>query len=1126
MSAALLLDCLQRGAQFWAEGGDLRLRAPKDALPESVRGALKEKKSELLGILGEGRRFAAVSYAQRRLWFIDRFQPGSDAYTIESAFRLRGAVAPEVLAAALRDLTARHETLRTVIGEADGQPVQIVYDRMTAPLTVADIEVRGPEGLERYLRTELVRTFVLDTGPLFRAILLRLGEGDACLVFQIHHIVADGWSMRVLLRDFAAAYAARAAGRAPEWTALPYHYAEWARRQTLRVESDAEGHTAYWSKRLAGRLPVLDIATDYPRNRREKYAGGRVFRTMTPEAAAPFRDVLKGEGATAFMGILAAYSMLLRGMTGRREMLIGYPVAGRDADGAESLIGLFANMLPMRIAVSESATFRSLLRDVKAVALDGLAHQETPFEKLVEIAQPDRDTGRHPLVQTMFAMQNFARADFALPGVEAEYVRREDIDAKFDLALIARESDGGLELRLDFDASLFAGPTAERMLERLERLIVNAAAQPDALVDDLSMLTETDERDLARYAESREYGDVADMPPAHRAFAEQARRTPDRTAIAFRGAAWSYHRLECESNRLARLIQSYGLPRESLVGVCLEPSPWMIAALLAVWKAGHAYVPLDPRYPQARLDDMALQAKLPLTITSAACAGMVPERCGERIVLEAEAERIAAQSADPLLAEAEAGALAYTIFTSGSTGRPKGVQVEHGAFANFLASMRHLPGLNGGDVVLAITTLAFDIAGLELFLPLVSGATVALAERSAASDPAALAAALKETKATVLQATPATYRMLLDWGWRGAPGLRLFCGGEAMSRDLAGRLLETGAEVWNLYGPTETTVWSTVCLVAPDAGAVPIGRPIRNTRIRLLDERRAPVPPGVPGELYIGGAGLARGYLDLPELTAERFMADPFSPGDRLYRTGDLARFRHDGALEYLGRTDVQIKLRGFRIEPREIEAALERDDRIQEAVVALRRGAGGEMLTAYCRTSGEDASPDALRARLAAVLPAYMVPARFVFVEAFPLTPSGKIDRAALPEPEAPRTDAAETFQAPRDGVEADVANLFGEVLGVSPVGASDNFFYLGGHSLLATQLNSRIRERFRVELPLHAFFSAPTPAAVAEAIAAHAPRGESGGIRPTSRSLAEQLEQLEHFAHERNRLETIHGE
>ncbi|HEX2079484.1 MAG TPA: amino acid adenylation domain-containing protein, partial [Longimicrobium sp.] len=1068
-----------------------------------------------------------LSFAQQRLWVLDRLDPGTAAFNLLRPLRLRGALDVAALERAIDALRARHESLRTTFAEGeDGTPVQVIHPFASAALEVEDLSALAPQEREAAVGERVHRDantgFDLVAGPLFRARLLRLGSDEHVLLLALHHVIADGWSLGILARELGALYAAFQAGAPDPLPALPVQYADYALWQREHLSGDTLAkQLAFWRGALAGAPPALELPADRPRPPAERHRGRVVRDRMEPALGARVRALAQAEGATPFHVLLAGLRVVLSRWSGQEDVVIGTPVAGRARSETEGLIGFFVNTLPLRGAVRADDSFRALLRREKDAALAAFDHQDLPFERIVEELRIPRDLSRNPVFQVSLMLQNARVEAMHLAGVEIAPLEVEYDSARFDLAFdLYEEDDGGVRVETEYATDLFEHATVGRMVAHLKRLLSDAAAAPDAPVSRLPLLGE-DER--AAVVE-RWNATARDWPfiPVHRRFAEQAARTPDAVAVEGVDGALTYAELDALSTGVAAALRARGAGRGTLVAVCAERSARMAAALLGVLRAGAAYLPLDPEYPAERLAYMLEDSGARLLLTeralserldSAALPLSARSSCGEGaggrgptglVLLDeiAPADRAGADAA------VNAEDLAYVIYTSGSTGRPKGVMVRHGGVSSFLRSMAEAPGLRADDTLLVVTTIAFDISVLELFLPLSLGARSVVATREQAADPTLLAALVARSGATVMQATPATWAMLLASGWTPRPGMRLLSGGEALPRTVADALLGAGAELWNLYGPTETTIWSATAPV-PAEGAIPLGQAIANTTLYVLDPAGSPAPLGVPGELFIGGTGVARGYLNRPGLTAERFVPDPFgAPGSRLYRTGDRVRRRADGALEFLGRADFQVKLRGFRIELGEIEAALRAHPGVGGAAALVREETGDARLVAYVVASDPDAPPAGpeLRAFLRERLPEYMVPSAFVALDAFPLTPNGKVDRRALPAPDA---QAAERpFTPPRTPREQALAGIWREVLRRERIGLDDDFFELGGHSLLAAQVLSRVRRELGVELPLRALFEASTLRALAERLggAAAAPevpplvRVERGGPVPLS--------------------------
>jgi amino acid adenylation domain-containing protein len=1037
-----------------------------------------------------------VSFSQERLWFLDRLEPGSPLYNVPLALRLRGRLSVPAFAATFRELVRRHESLRTFFSEAGGVPVQGIAPHVDLDVPVTNLEFlpeaeRAAE-LARLAAEEAHTSFDLGAAPLLRARVVRLAEEDHAVLVTIHHIVSDGWSLGVLVREVGALYRAFVAGEPSPLPELAVQYPDFAVWQRGWLAGEVlEEEISHWRRTLAGASPVLDLPADRPRPPVQGFQGGHLWVTLPAALVRDLRALGLREGGTLFMALLAGFQSLLHRYTGTEDFLVGSPVANRNRRELEDLIGFFVNTLPLRAPLGGDPSWRELLGRVRGVTLDAYAHQDLPFEKLVEALQPERDLSRSPLFQTLFALQNAPLEPLALPELTLELMEVESGNAKFDLTLSLMESEGALSGFLEYAAGLFDEATAGRLFEHFRNLLESVVADPERRLSELTLLGGAERRQvLEGWNPAPSALPAASVPEL---IAAQARRAPEAPAVAMGEERWTYGELHRRAALLATRLRALGAGPETRIGIALERGPEMVAAVLGVMYSGAAYVPLDPSHPRERLA-LILEAARPLAIvTHESLRDALPETAAERVEVPAAADTGEASApASPLPDQ-----LAYVLFTSGSTGRPKGVQIPHRALLNFMLSVRREPGFEASDALLAVTTLSFDIAGLDLLLPLLAGGRIELASRDEARDGELLRRRLEGSGATVMQATPANWRLLLDAGWEGDGRLKALCGGEALPGELAGRLLARVGSLWNLYGPTETTIYSAVRRIEAEdavASSVPIGGVVDNTRLYVLDPRGEPAPLGVPGELAIGGLGLARGYLEAPHLTAERFVPDPFAgePGARMYRTGDLTRWRPNGDVEFLGRIDFQVKVRGFRIELGEIEAALLACPGVRQAVAGVRGEGADVRLVAWLVPGDEPFAEAEVRERLRGRLPEYMVPSVFMSLPALPLNPSGKVDRKALPAPE--RT--SRSFVAPRNPVEELIAAIWSELLGVERIGVEDNFFALGGHSLLATQLASRLRGTFGVELPVRRLFEAPSLALLAEAV--QAARGEGAGLLP----------------------------
>jgi amino acid adenylation domain-containing protein len=1022
----------------------------------------------------------ALSFAQERLWFLDQFDPGSPVYNISRALHIEGPLDSTALQKALDGIVARHESLRTVFRSVDGTPVQEVIPdrRLTLQLVTLDHQM-SEEEVRLILREEVRRPFDLLCDLPLRATLFRCSDEEHWLLLVLHHIASDGWSMGVLLRELSELYTASCTGESVPLPELPIQYADFAQwqREWLRGK-ELEKQASYWKEKLKGAPPLLELPTDCSRPHQQTLSGAREAVRFSGALTDSLKVFSRREGATLFMTLLAALQTLLQRITGQTDISVGTAIANRTRVELEPMIGLFVNTLVLRSDLSGKPSFRNLLKQVREVALEAYAHPELPFEHLVDTLQPERNLSYSPLFQVMLNLQNTPARNLRIAGATTREVKIDNGTAKFDLTLSLEDSGPQLTGWMEYNTDLFEAGTIRRMLVHYQTLLEAAIHNPDQSISALPLLPEGERRRILLEWNNtkRDYPRAC----AHELFEAQVERTPEAVALVWSEQQLSYGELNRRANQVAHELRSRGVGPEAVVGVCVERSPDLLVALLGVLKAGGAYVPLDPAFPRERLLFMLRDAGVQVLLTQESLRAKLSDSTARFICLDSDWTAISKQPSENCTSGVEPENLAYVIYTSGSTGQPKGVEVPHRALSNFLASMQVKPGLTEKDTLLAVTTASFDIAALELYLPLTVGARVNLVSRDTATDGERLRERLATSGATCMQATPTTWRMLVNAGWEGDAGLKVLCGGESLPRELANELVARASSVWNMYGPTETTVWSALHQVTSTAGPVLVGRPIANTELYVLDSEMQPSPIGVPGELYIGGDGLARGYRNRPELTAEKFVPHPFSreTGARLYNTGDLARYRVDGNLELLGRRDHQVKIRGFRVELGEIEAALAEHPAVQATAVVMREEAPGEQrLVAYAVLHpGSLARAEELRSFLKSKLPDYMLPARFEFLDSLPVSPSGKVDRRALPAPGSERLESESSYVAPRTEGEKKLAAIWADVLQLDRVSIHDNFFDLGGHSLLAVKLVARVESALGKKLPVISIFQLPT--------------------------------------------------
>ncbi|WP_426271606.1 amino acid adenylation domain-containing protein [Dyella kyungheensis] len=1023
------------------------------------------------------RTVAPLSSMQQRLWYLEQLHPGRVVYNTPSAHRLRGPMNVDAFRQALRDVVLRQPVLRTSIETGELGGVQRIHAGLLPELPLEDLSGLPAdarmEAIRRTLDADIAQPFDLTRPPLYRARLFSIDEHDHVFYFMAHHIVWDGWSFDLLYEDLSRAYVSRCAGNAEGLPPLAVEYTDFSAWHRDWMGSDnVQQQLAHWVKTLGGALEPLELPADRPRPARMSGEGATEWVRIPADRAAAVHALAQREQATSFMVLLAAYYVLLHRLSGQRDLIVGTPVRGRDRGETESIMGLFVNALPLRVQVDPEAPFREVLRQVRQVVLDAFAHPDIPFEQLVFSLGVARDESRPPISQAMFSFQDARRRIVSWGELAHEHLPVFQRGAADDIGLWFLEQEHGLLGGITYNTDIFDAPTAARFRDCYESLLASALADPARSVATLDLLPARENALLAEWNQTQ-----LDVPPLslHGLFEQQCDRAPERQAIRCRDVTLNYRQLDERANRIAHALRARGAARGTLVGIALTRGIDMVASMLGVLKTGAGYVPLDPEFPADRLSYMAQDANLGVLVTEAALTTRIDSEGTARLLLDESADELDALPTSRLASDAafDGSSVAYVIYTSGSTGRPKGVAIPHRAVVNFLASMAQRPGLQADDRLLAVTTLSFDIAVLELFGPLSVGAEILLATREEATDGLALSQLLTTQVATTMQATPVTWRLLLQTSWLPPYGFRALCGGEPLSADLAEQLLARGCELWNMYGPTETTVWSTCWRVEHPERGISIGTPIANTTIHILDEHSQHCPIGVPGELCIGGEGVALGYLHRDELTAERFPADPFAPGARFYRTGDRARWRADGTLEHLGRIDFQVKLRGFRIEPGEIEAVARTLPSVLDCVVVVREMAPNDerlVLYAVCSDDEEQVWPK-LRAQLAARLPSYMQPQHLVRLAELPRTPNGKTDRKALPPPVlqvAATTDAEPGVSASDDPRERYLGQLWCRLVGADDVRASDNFFDIGGHSLLAIEMVTQVRKETGVKLNL----------------------------------------------------------
>ncbi len=1071
-------------------------------IAEYIEATAQHEKSSAPVIAPVARdRALPLSFAQRRMWFLNQLEPESAYYNVPLAMRLTGNLDTDALEKTINEVIRRHEVFRTTFASEGGEPVQVINEAVPFVLTVEDISGEGEDRAIELAAEESTKPFDLSRGPLLRLRLLKLGPADHVALFTVHHIISDGWSMGVLVREVAALYAAFVEGKPSPLPELPLQYADFAAWQQEWLRGNVlEDHFDYWKQQLDGAPTTLNLPTDKPRPPIQGFRGGHELFSIPGNVTERLQALSRQEGATLFMTMLAAFNVLLYRYSGQKDILIGTPIANRNRAEIEGLIGFFVNTLVLRGKIESDESFLSLLRQLRSTTLDAYAHQDLPFERLVQELQPERDMSRSPLFQVMLVLQIVPPQAFELPGLTLSALETSSRTAKFDLMMRLVEKPDGIFAELEYDTDLFERETIKRMIGDFQVLLESVTANPLEKVSTVQLLTQTERTRLLEEWNQTD-AEYARDTCLHQLFELQVDRTPDATCLIGDGVLLTYQELDHRANQLAHYLMRGGIGRETRVGILIERSVEQVVALLGALKAGACYVPLDPDFPSERLHYLIDDANVTLILTQTHFANELLPGHPNVLCLDDCAAELERESTARPATNVTSDNLAYVIYTSGSTGRPKGAMLQHRGIVNCLEWMQRTYQLDQRDRFLFKTTLNFDPSIWEFFWPLMAGAQVIVVRPEAQSNPALLVETILRHEATVAYLVPSLLTHFLE-----EPKLDqifslryVICGGESLIHETVERFKERlpGVELHHSYGPTETSIGATetVCRLDSPRRVTPIGRPRANVRLYVLDERMQPVPIGVRGELYIGGEGVGRGYLNRPELTAEKFGPNPFAneAGARLYRTGDVVRYLPDGQLEFIGRSDDQVKIRGIRIELGEVEAVLGEQDGVSgAAVIAYSEDNRDQRLVAYVTTEAERVvTTEELRCGLKAQLPDYMVPATFVMLDQMPLLPNGKINRRELPAPAALAAHQ-NGYIAPSSAIEEMLTEIWEKVLDLERVSSADNFFELGGHSLLATRVTSRVREMFGVALPVRSVFEAPTIRGMSQKILAGMQGGE----------------------------------
>lgn len=1043
-----------------------------------------------------------LSYAQQRMWFLDQLEPGNPMYNNPAAISIKGRVDVDAIEKSLMALTDRHEVLRTVFASINGRPVQVIQEESTVTLEKMDWSDLGDEEKKSRLAEEASRAaqapFNLKTGPLMRTRLIKMNHDEYVFLLTMHHIISDAWTLTIFIREFAALYQGFVDGNPVSFDELPIQYVDYASWQREYLQGDVlKKQLDYWKNQLAGGEGALDLPTDHSRPKIQTHNGDVIYYAVDAETTRALEVVSKEHDVTLFMTLLAALSVLLYRYSGQTDISIGTPIANRNRSEVEPLLGVFVNTLVMRNELAGDLAFSDFVKRVKETTLGAYDHQDIPFEMIVEELKPERDMSRPPFFQTMFVMQNAPTEPLKLPNATIQPLELHTPTAKFDLTFVLEPKDDKLDGQIIYNTDLFDAESIDRMVGHIKSLLKNIGAQADSPIDDLAILT-PDEQNILLEKQNQQTQEPVDIQLDVCRYFEKQVETHSNSTITCSVHNVTFSEFNARANQLARRLIELGAGRESIVGIYVERSVDLLMSMMAVLKTGAAFLPLDPDYPQDRLEYMLDDSHCAIVISQSALAESLPGKNINFVVLD-EAEKLDQLDTSNVITEILPEQTAYVIYTSGSTGKPKGVLIPHAAFVQHMLGMQNYFELTESDHVLQFASTNFDAALEQIFPTLLAGAHLYMRDKNVWS-PEELSSIIKEQKLTVINLPTAYWNQCVKvWASEGEVDscVRLvIIGGDLMSTDSLTPWQQSAlrnARLLNAYGPTETTITATAFDIPtawPDvlnAGAIPIGRPLLQRSAFILDSKGNPVPVGVPGELCIGGFALARGYLARPDLTAERFVPNPFfGSGERLYKTGDLVRLNNRGDIEFLGRVDQQVKIRGYRIELGEIAARLNEFPGIKNGIVMARdTGSAEKVLVAYYELKGdEEPSVKSLRDYLQKSLPDYMTPGAFMHLEKLPMTPGGKVDRKALPEPEVLRPKVETEYVAPRTETEARLAEIMASVLKIDKVGVFDNFFELGGHSMMGTQIVSQLREEYLVELPLRTLFENPTVDGIARAI------------------------------------------
>jgi len=1096
------------GIQISTDGDKLRCNAPKDVLTVKLRSELAERKTEIIALLQNNNSVEKLtpsriqptsrnhplplSFAQQRLWFLDQLESNSSFYNLPEAIRLQGELNIDILQQALDGLVANYEILRTNYIAENGSPIQSIAPPRSVELKIFDFQqyevVEQEIKIQKVLQQESQYPFNLASDLIIRGCLLKLSSSEQILLIVQHHIATDGWSMGIMWEKLTQLYLAFLEGKPNPLPTLSIQYADYAVWQRERLSGEViHKQLNYWKQQLANANPLLKLPTDFPRPSVQTYGGATQSHPLSPSLSREINQLCRQEGATLYMGLLAAFQILLYRYSRQEDILVGSVIAGRNCKEIEELMGFFVNTFVLRANLSGNPSFKQLLSQVRTTTLDAYDHQDLPFEKLVEELNPERALSYSPLFQVMFVLQNIPTQTDKLLGLETKLVRIETSTAKFDLELSVEENSEGLIASWTYNTDLFDAATIERMHGHFRTLLEGIAANPNKSINQLSILTDKELKQLLI-----EWNNTSKDYPQdkciHQLFEEQVERTPDAIAVFFQDQQLTYRELNNRANQLAHYLQKLGVKPNVLVGICIERSLDMIVGLLGILKAGGAYVPLDPSYPQDRIEYMLNDSQIKILLTQQELMEKLTIKELVVVCVDSDWVQINQESQEMLVSNASSTSIAYINYTSGSTGKPKGVKTLHRGITRLLFGVNYI-NFNAENRFMQMAPISFDAATLEIWGALLFGAQCVLfpSKVPTARD---LREVIQKYRITTMWLTSALFNSIIDTDPQALEGVcQLLIGGEALSVNHVSRAIKAlpSTQIINGYGPTESTTFACCYQIPPQLDnsihSIPIGKPIGNTQIYILDNFLQPVPIGISGEIYIGGDGLARGYLNSLKLTEEKFIANPFGAG-KLYKTGDIARYKRDGNIEFIGRIDTQVKIRGFRIELGEIESILSQHPKVRTTVVIAREDIPSDKRVVAYVVVEDQAQDIDLRSFLKERLPSYMIPSAFVFLAAMPITPNGKIDYRSLPAPDRSSTQLKENFVPPSNPTQETLAKIWSQILGVERVGINDDFFDLGGHSLLSVRLLSEIEKAFNYQIPLSSFFKISTIAEIEDLI------------------------------------------